>query len=123
MTINIKTTNLELTDAIRKYAEDKVGEALSKYTLDIIQADIEVGKTSAHHQKGEIFRAEVNVQIPGKLVRAETVHEDLYAAIDKMRDILLEELRKQKEKIVSERKRFGRVARLMKSVFFWRERG
>lgn len=122
MSINIQATNLELTDAIRSYAEEKVSEILSRYHMEVIQADIEVAKTTQHHQKGEVFRAEVNVDIPGKLVRAEATHEDLYAAIDEMKNILDEELRKQKDKSISDRKRSGRMARLMKTVFFWRSK-
>lgn len=83
MQLDIKAKNLELTPAIRTYAEAKLAtlDAKVKRFGTAVSAEIEVGKTSRHHKKGEVFRAEVHVRLPGKLVYAEALHSDLYTAI------------------------------------------
>ena len=100
MTINrIKGTGIELTDAIKDAVEAELAmlDPMVERWGDAVSADVEVGKTSNHHQKGEIFRAEVNLQIPGKLLRAEDENEDLYVAIKNVGGTLQRELNKEKE--------------------------
>jgi len=98
MNINIKGTNLELTEAIKNYAEEKI-ISLNKFFDNIQTADIDVGMTSHHHQKGDIFYAEVNLAVPGKLLRVVKEEPNLYKAIDKVKDHLKVELEKMKEKM------------------------
>ena len=100
MTINkIKGTNIDLTDAIKDAVESELStlDALVERWGEAASADVEVGRTTHHHQKGEVFRAEVNLQIPGKLLRAEDENEDLYVAIKNVADTLQRELVKEKE--------------------------
>lgn len=100
MTINrIKGTGIELTDAIKDAVESELAtlDPMIERWGDAVSADVEVGKTTAHHHKGDIFRAEVNLQIPGKLLRAEDDNEDLYVAIKNVADKLGRELNKEKE--------------------------
>ena len=77
-----------MTDAIRSYAEKRV-DALNKF-VDAedtsVSANMEVGKTTKHHHTGDIFKAELNVSIGGKQFRAVAEKEDLYAAIDEVKD-------------------------------------
>ena len=100
MIINIKATGMELTPAIRQYAEDKIN-SLNKFFDNIVQADIDVGMTTHHHRKGKIFYAEVNLHVPphGKLERIVKEEEDLYKAIDKVKDHFKVELERMKEKL------------------------
>ncbi|MFZ2681989.1 MAG: ribosome-associated translation inhibitor RaiA [Patescibacteria group bacterium] len=88
----IKGTNMELTEAIKAYVEKRLS-SLDKLTEKYSPCDaaVEVGKTSQHHQKGEVFFAEFNLTIPGETLRATSTQEDLYAAIDVAKD----ELRRQ----------------------------
>lgn len=100
MTINrIKGTNFDLTDAIKDAVETELAtlDPLIERWGDAASADVEVGKTTRHHQKGDIFRAEVNLTIPGKLLRAEDENEDLYVAIKNVAGTLRRELNKEKE--------------------------
>jgi putative sigma-54 modulation protein len=103
MTINLRATDMELTPAIRQYAEDKMN-SLEKYSADIQQVDIVIGLTSAHHQKGDVHMCSVSVQIPGDILKIERSAEDLYKAIDKVRDHLRETLAQRKERMVDARK-------------------
>lgn len=98
MIITIHGTGIELTEAIRQYATEKV-ESLEKFFDNIVRADIDVGKLSNHHQKGDIFYAEVNLHIPGKTLRVVKEEADLYKAIDKVKDHLKEELNSAKDKM------------------------
>ena len=98
MIITIQGTGIELTPAMRQYAKEKV-ESLTKFFDNIVKAEIDLGKTSNHHQKGDIFYAEVNLHVPRQLLRVVKEEEDLYKAIDKVKDHLKDELQKMKEKM------------------------
>mgnify|MGYP000125406298 CR=1 FL=1 len=94
----IKGTNMELTEAIKEAAASELAtlDARLERWGEPVSADVEVGKTTNHHHKGEIFRAEVNLSIPGKLLRAEDENEDLYVALKNVVDTLGRELEKEK---------------------------
>jgi len=99
MQIDIKGTNLELTQAIKDYVNEKIG-GLEKFFDQILEAKVEVGLTTKHHQKGKIFRAEANLEVPQKhIIRAEAEREDLYMAINEVKDELQIQLKKYKEKM------------------------
>lgn len=99
MKTKIKATNLELTEALKDYIEAKL-DMLNKYLGDIqpLLCEFEVGLTTHHHQKGEIFRAEVNLSLPGEMLRVAKTEKDLYKAIDKVKDHLAPMIVKYKEK-------------------------
>jgi len=97
MNIQIKGTGMELTDAIKQYTEDKV-KTLEKFFDKITDVAIDVGMESHHHLKGKIYYAEVNMRVPGKLIRVRKNAVDLYKAIDKVKDHLKVELQGMKEK-------------------------
>ncbi|OGL71481.1 ribosomal subunit interface protein [Candidatus Uhrbacteria bacterium RIFCSPHIGHO2_02_FULL_54_11] len=91
---NIKATNIELTPAIREYVEEKLAYLDELLPSDpSIMADVEVGKTTHHHQKGDVMRCEVNLQVPGALLRVEKTEKDLYKAIDKVKDHLARQIK------------------------------
>ena len=96
MTINISANGLDMTDAIREYAEEKI-ESVSKYFEHITNADITVGMDNS--DKAKPYFAEVNLAIPGKTLFIKKNSEDLYKAIDKVRDHLKVELEKMKGKM------------------------
>jgi ribosomal subunit interface protein len=96
----IKATHIELTDAIRTAVEDELAalEPMAERYGDAVSVHVEVGKTTQHHHKGEVFLAEFNLKIPGKLLRAEVVEEDLYAAIHAAGNDLHRQLKDDKER-------------------------
>jgi ribosomal subunit interface protein len=101
MTINIKATNMDLTPAISTYVEDKV-QGLDKFIgaedPESVLANVEIGISTKHHQSGNVFRAEINLHIAGKYLRAVSEQEDLYTAIDDMRDQVSREITSFKNK-------------------------
>jgi len=101
MNIRIKATKLELTDAIRDYFQNKMN-MVEKYLGDIpvINCDVEIEKAVGGQNKGEIYRAEVNLEVPHKLLRVEKTEVDLYKAIDVVKDNLEIVIKKYKEKLL-----------------------
>ena len=94
--IDIHGNEMELTDAIVAAIETKLG-ALDKYLTHIGEPKtlrVEVGKTTHHHNKGQLFRAEANLSLPGRLIRAENTSYELYGAIDLVKDELKREILK-----------------------------
>ncbi len=101
MTIDrIKATGIELTDAIRDAVEKDLAslDTLVARYGEVASANVEVGKTTNHHQKGDVFRAEINLQIPGKTLRVEEIGEDLYTVIKEAVRTLGREVIKEKER-------------------------
>lgn len=98
MIMTLHAKGMKLTDAIRDYAEEKI-QTLEKFFDNIIKAEIEVGLDSQHHNNGKIYYAEVNLSVPGKVIRVVKESEDLYKAIDKVKDHLKNELESAKEKM------------------------
>lgn len=99
MQIKIKTTQIELTDSIHDYIQEKM-DMLDKYLGEVIvtNCDFEVEKTKSNQNKGNIYRAEANLSVPGELIRVEKTSSDLYKAIDKVKDHLPRSIKKYKEK-------------------------
>lgn len=84
MQLDIKTKDMELTDAIRAHIETKMATLDAKIARfgTSVTAEVEVGRTTSHHHKGEVFRAEIHVRLPGNAIYAESTGEDLYAAVN-----------------------------------------
>ena len=97
MIVTIHGTGIDLTDAIKGYALKKVA-ALEKFFSGVTKIEVDIGMRTHHHQKGKVYFAEVNIHVPGRLIRVEKDAEDLYKAIDKVKDHLKVELESVKEK-------------------------
>lgn len=96
--LSFKGTKIELTDTIKDYVMDKLGTiaSLTKDFDPVAEVRVEVGKTTNHHKKGEIYRCEFHMHVPNKVLRAEETAEDLYEAIDLCRDDLQRQVKKYK---------------------------
>jgi len=91
---------MELLPDIKVYIEQKLGSLekfLKRFSDKPIELQVEVGKPSQHHHKGEIFYAEVNLILPGKELRATDNNYDLRVAIDRVREELARQIVKYKE--------------------------
>ena len=102
MRIEIKTKNFDLTEAIRIFVEKKI-LAIEKLIIDFeknteILVRVEVGKITQHHYKGDVFRAEINLDLPNKLLRAETQAKNLNSAVVEAKKILERQIVDYKEK-------------------------
>jgi ribosomal subunit interface protein len=107
MNIKIKGTDIELTDYLLKLVEQKIKkiEKVLPGNFDLI-AEVELGRTTRHHQKGDLFRAEVQVEVPGgKMLRAVSEKEDFRSALVDVREELEIQIKKYKDKISLEKRR------------------
>lgn len=98
MKIIISGNQINLTEAMKQYAEKKLN-GLDKFFDKIIEAKVTLGMETHHHQKGDIFFAECKMQVPGKDLFAKKSAKDIYTAVDILKDEVEAELKKYKQKI------------------------
>jgi putative sigma-54 modulation protein len=117
MHITITGVHIDITDAIREYVNERLG-SLSKYVHKgdtSATINVELSRTTAHHAHGDVFQAEAQVHVKGVFVNVKVVKDDLYAAIDEVRDMVARELTQQKDKRISVFKRGAqRLKKLLK---------
>ncbi len=96
---HVKSTNLEMTEAISSYLDKKIDD-IQKFLhkFDDVTARIEVGRTTNHHHKGDVFRAEINLEYGKHKLRAEATTNDLYKAIDTVKDEITAEITRETKK-------------------------
>lgn len=101
MKINLMGTKIDLTPSIKQYVDEKIGsieKLLVQSERDASIAQVQIGRPSARHRKGNVHYAEVNLQIKSALYRATSEHYDVRSAIDKVRDDIKGQIRKKKTK-------------------------
>lgn len=100
MNIIIKATNFSLTPSISDRIENSLGslKKLVNNFGDEIETRVEVGRSSFHHKKGEVFFAEVNLRLGKNQLRSRSESIDVYSAIDIVKDELRDEILRFKEK-------------------------
>lgn len=125
MKIVIKTKNLKLDKVLRQYIREKLNslEKFSKILYDKqkyfnsfygkgkprVEAWVEIGKTTLHHRKGKVFRAECQIRFPGKSIRSTARRKNLRLAISQVKDELQRQLKQYKNKIMAQTKRRQRI--------------
>src|SRR3989344_2303710 len=109
--INLKVTNMEATPDIRGYLDKKLGkiEDFAGRVQDEVILRVEIGRTTTHHQQGNVYRAEFQTHLYGKELRAVSEKEDLYQAIDEAKDEMIREIKSGKEKSETLLKKSGRA--------------
>jgi ribosomal subunit interface protein len=111
---------MQLNDQLRKLVDLKIGSLkrfLPKNKEYDYLIEVEIGTTTKHHKKGEIFRAEVQVELPGgKLLRAVSEEEDIKTALIESKQEIEIQIKKYKDKGTIERKRKQRVAIKKKTI-------
>ncbi|MCL5733129.1 MAG: ribosome-associated translation inhibitor RaiA [Patescibacteria group bacterium] len=101
MNINIKAVDIDLTPALKDYINEKIND-LDKFIGKVekkgdIKVFIEVGRSTNHHYKGEVFFAKGDLDLPGKSAIVESTGESVYAAIDLLKDKLRREIEKYRD--------------------------
>lgn len=124
MKINIKATGLELTPAIAAYVENKLSgvERFLNQNDESRSANVEIAKTTQHHKHGEVFRAEIRLHTAGHDYYAEARADDLYAAIDKLKDEISAEVKSRRDKQNTLLRRGGRkIKHMLRSINPWKK--
>ena len=116
MHIIITGVHMEITDAIRSYAYEKMHtlEKLVAHDDTSAKLTVELSKISNHHVNGQVFKAEGILHIRGKETALKNTQDDLYKAIDVLKDMLARELSQHKDK---ERSLVRRGAQKVKALF------
>lgn len=100
MKIIIKATNFSLTPAINDRINNSF-KSLDKIVTGFgenVEARVEVGRSSFHHKKGEVFFAEVNLIMGKNQIRSRSESLDVYSAIDIVKDELRDDILRFKGK-------------------------
>ncbi|MEK7634995.1 MAG: ribosome-associated translation inhibitor RaiA [Patescibacteria group bacterium] len=116
MKINTKATGITLTPSISDYIEKKV-QMLEKFLQGAqeVLVNVEVGKTTKHHKSGDVFMAEIQIIAGGQTYYAKEETNDLYAAIDEVKDEIAYKLSGEKKKTLHLLRRGGaKIKNLMK---------
>lgn len=95
MNFNIRGENIEVTPAIRDYVEKKIAK-LERYFTETPAANVNVNLKTYTDKKAKV---EVTIPMPNLVLRAEEVHDDMYAGIDLITDKLERQIRKHKTKV------------------------
>ncbi len=115
MKITLEAAGIELTPSLKTYVENKfkplfkIAEKLEGKGNAVIL--VEISRTTKHHHKGLVFRAEGNLKFGKTLLRAEANGENARAAIDILKDELKREIINFKERFVSRGRRDERSAK------------
>jgi len=99
MELQIAGTNMELTPAVYRYVQRKLGK-LSRHLPTIIESRVEISeeKTKSPQQR-YLVRVTVNSGVGGAVFHGEERGEDLFKAVDKVAAIMTRQLERHKGKL------------------------
>jgi ribosome hibernation promoting factor len=110
MRLQVKGKNVEVSDSIRTYAEQKLRK-LDKQLSDLVQVEVELS-TEKNPSIRENQVAEATVFTKGHPLRARTATSDMRASIDGLSDKLVRAIKEYQDKRRHEpRRRVDRTGR------------
>ncbi len=98
MNITVNGRHMDMTDALKSYAVDKVGK-LEKYLQEGAEATVTLAVEKYRH------KAEVQIKTNGIIIQAQDETEEMYASIDKVLDKIERQVKKYKEKLKAKKGR------------------
>ena len=96
MQVNLTGHHVDITDALRAYVDEKIAK-LERHFDHVTNVHVILSIEKLNR------KAEATVHIAGADVFADSVHEDMYAAIDGLIDKLDRQVLRHKEKLKSHR--------------------
>ncbi len=103
MNIIVNGRHLEVTPALKSYAEERLRK-FDRYLSQITEAIVTLTVEKYRH------KAEVLIKANGVLIQAEGVTSEIYSSIDEVVEKLEKQVKKYKEKLVAHRKGEGKIA-------------
>ncbi len=97
MNIIVNGRRLEVTPALKSYAEEKIGK-FKKHLSGIAEAVVTLSVEKYRH------KAEVLLKVNGVMIQAEGVTGEIYSSIDEVAEKLGKQIKKYKGKLQSHRK-------------------
>jgi putative sigma-54 modulation protein len=116
MNIIITGRHLDITPALKKYAEEKI-KKFSRYLSNISEAIVTLSVEKYRH------KVEVLLKVNGVLIQAEGITGEIYSSIDEVVEKLERQIKKYKEKLVSHRKGEGKAGGVRPEFFSVEEAG
>src|SRR5512147_1247366 len=116
MQVNVTGRNIEVTDALKKYATEKFSR-LDKYLPKAVQAVITLAVVKKVHHI-----AEAVIKSNGVLIQASEETEEMYSAIDLLVEKIERRVKRYKEKLVDHKHQTNKSAALAPSASSQEER-
>ncbi len=95
MQVTVTGRRIEMTDALRNYAEEKVLKKVKRYLDRTIDAHIVLSVEKYRHI------AEVIINVSGTIIHSKEETEDMYSSIDGAVDKIERQIKRHKERIVA----------------------
>ena len=104
MSITVTGRKMPVTESLREYAEEKIGNSMKVMDISPLDAEVVlfVEKNPANPRP---CVCEVTLRTKGHIIRVEESEEDMYAAIDVAAAKVLRQLRKYKTKVIDRKVR------------------
>lgn len=99
MNINVTGRKMSIKDALRDYAEEKIGGAMKVMNIDPLDAEV-VLHVEQNRSNPRRACCEVTIRSRGHIIRVEERDEDMYAAIDIAAAKVERQLRKFKTRVI-----------------------
>lgn len=101
MRTTISGKNLDITEGLRSAVEEKLSRLEKYFTPDTI-VNVTLSVTKKRHQK-----MEVTIPVKGHIIRAEQESDDMYVTIDLVEEVIETQLKKYRQKLVSQQQSAG----------------
>ncbi len=102
MNTHIKTTAVTLTPAISEYIKVHISKIERLFNADeSVKCDIELARTTNHHNKGDIFRAEIHIVGHKQNIFVVADRPDLLVAIDEVFSDALYSMTSKRKKLIA----------------------
>jgi len=98
----IAKNNVEVSEAMRTYAEKKIGK-LNRYLPSIVEGKVEISQENAKLPE-QRFIVQVTLNSKGVLIRAQEKSKDMRTAIDKVVNVLSKRIERYKGRLYDRKK-------------------
>ena len=106
MAITVAGRKMTVSDALRQYAEEKIGNSMKVMDINPLEAEV-VLSVKKNPSIALPCKCEVTIRTKGNVVRVEEDEQDMYAAIDVAAAKVLRQLRKYKTRVIDRKVRAG----------------
>ena len=106
MAIIVTGRKMTVSDALRQYAEEKIGNSMKVMDIDPLDAEV-VLSVKRNPSIALPCKCEVTIRTKGNVVHVEESEQDMYAAIDVAAAKVLRQLRKFKTRVIDRKVRAG----------------
>ena len=106
MSITVTGRKMTVTDALRQYAEEKIGNSMKVMDIDPLDAEV-VLSVKRNPSIALPCKCEVTIHTKGHVVHVEESEQDMFAAIDVAAAKILRQLRKYKTRVIDRKVRAG----------------